>query len=114
MIDKATAEMSVKKMYRFKQYGFGIEVVEVVKESEKCVWLQQYTWGSPPKRVEGKSRRELKSYRNQFFEDFETAKAELMHRCRNNIENCKAQLYKAEVRLTEASKIIDNLKVEGD
>jgi hypothetical protein len=103
-----------KKMYSFKQYGFGIEVVEVVKESEKCVWLQQYTWGSPPKRIEGKSRRELKSYRNQFFDDFETAKAELMHRCRDNIERCKEQLYKEEGRLTEVSNMIDNLKVEGD
>ena len=96
-----------KTMYRVKQYGFGIETVEVVKESKKCVWLQDYTWRSPPTPIPGKYHRELKTKHNQFFETFGEAKESLVSICRDGVAFCEKDLVNRKQRLEDAKSMME-------
>jgi hypothetical protein len=94
-------------MYRVSHYGVGIEKVEVVKETEKCICLQDFTWDTPPTPRPGKSHRELKTDRNRFFDTFESTKTELIEMCKNTIIRNERNLTMAKNQLAKAENLTE-------
>ena len=96
----------MKIKYRIKQFGFGIESVNVVRETEKCFWIERtdYRTGNT---ITGTERRELKSERFKLFDNFISAKVELIARCKADIQRSKANLVRLNTLLSDAENMED-------
>ncbi len=84
----------VLKKYLTGRWIDGVRIVEILRESEKCIWIKT-SWGEPTRKLK-------RSGPDRYHDTWEAARATLIERCKWRFQSAQDNLNQARSSLDDA------------